>query len=254
MGFVYGAMCPMGDTPGCDALWCVRATRWVARYDGNNMTFRSRKNTRLRGYDYAQAGCYFVTVCVKDHACVLGEIRDGQVCLNDHGKIVEKCWHNLPDHYDVKLDAFVVMPNHIHGILILDGNNMDLNDNDDNNGNGINNGNPPVETPHAVSLQSPKSLQSTICPQNPQSPQQPTHETIGHQRFQNQGKNTVSSILGSYKSAISKHAHRLGLTMDWQFRFYDHVIRDDAEYARIAQYIETNVDNWATDKFFDPEE
>jgi len=121
MGFVYGAMCPMGDTPGCDALWCVRATRWVARYDGNNMTFRSRKNTRLRGYDYAQAGCYFVTVCVKDHACVLGEIRDGQVCLNDHGKIVEKCWHNLPDHYDVKLDAFVVMPNHVHGIIGITG-------------------------------------------------------------------------------------------------------------------------------------
>ncbi len=212
-------------------------------------------SARWQNWDYGSDAAYFITICTKHREHYFGEIEHGKMCLSNVGILADVFWHEIKNHAkNVELDSFVVMPNHIHGILILDGNNMDLNDNDDNNGNGINNGNPPVETPHAVSLQSPKSLQSTICPQNPQSPQQPTHETIGHQRFQNQGKNTVSSILGSYKSAISKHAHRLGLTMDWQFRFYDHVIRDDAEYARIAQYIETNVDNWATDKFFDPEE
>ena len=181
--------------------------------------------------------------------------RTWKMCLSHVGILADVFWHEIKNHAkNVELDSFVVMPNHIHGILILDGNNMDHNDNNDN-GNR-------VETPHAVSLQTPKtpksiqspiSPQSPVFPQNPQSPL-PTHETIGHQRFQNQGKNTVSSILNSYKSAVSKHSHRLCLTMDWQFRFYDHVIRDDAEYSRIAQYIETNVDNWATDKFFNPEE
>ena len=202
-------------------------------------------SARWQNWDYGSDAAYFITICTKHRKHYFGEIEHGKMCLSHVGILADVFWHEIKNHAkNVELDSFVVMPNHIHGILTLDGNNMDRND---NNGNH-------VETPHAVSLQSPKSLQSTICPQNPQSPQQPTHETIGHQRFQNQGKNTVSSILGSYKSAISKHAHRLGLTMDWQFRFYDHVIRDDAEYSRIAEYIETNVDNWATDKFFNPEE
>ena len=97
-----------------------------------------------------------------------------------------------------------------------------------------------AETTHALSLQQ-------------QSPQ-PTNETIGQTRFQNQGKNTVSSIIGSYKSAISKHANRMGLLIDWLSRFYEHIIRDDAEYSRIADYIETNVSNWPTDKFFNKED
>ena len=94
---------------------------------------------------------------------------------------------------------------------------------------------------HALSIQSPKLPPST-------------NKTIGHQRFQNQGKNTVSSIIGSYKSAISKHANRLGLIIDWQSRFYEHIIRDDAEYSRIAEYIEANISNWITDKFFNKED
>ena len=78
--------------------------------------------------------------------------------------------------------------------------------------------------------------------------------TPSQQRFQNQGKNTVSSIIGSYKSAITKHANRLGFRIDWQARFHDHIIRDDAEYSRIAEYIETNVVNWTTDKFYNAED
>jgi putative transposase len=74
-------------------------------------------------------------------------------------------------------------------------------------------------------------------------------QSPGQLRFQNQGKNTLSSIIGSYKSAVTKHANRLGIPFGWQSRFYDHIIREDAEFLRIADYIENNVANWSDDKF-----
>jgi REP element-mobilizing transposase RayT len=73
--------------------------------------------------------------------------------------------------------------------------------------------------------------------------------TIGQQRFQNQGKNTLSSIIGAYKSAVTKHANRLGFANAWQPRFHDHIIRDEKSFQRIQQYIINNPENWDTDKF-----
>ena len=206
-------------------------------------------SARWQNWDYGTDAAYFITICTKHREHYFGKIENGKMCLSHVGILADVFWHEIKNHAkNVELDSFVVMPNHIHGILTMDGNNIDRNDHDDINENDHCNNH--VETQHAVSLQTPQYLQS---PQPPQT-QQPINQTIGHQRFQNQGKNTVSSILNSYKSAVSKHAHRLGLTLDWQFRFYDHVIRDDGEYSRIALYIETNVGNWTTDKFFDPEE
>jgi putative transposase len=72
----------------------------------------------------------------------------------------------------------------------------------------------------------------------------------GQQRFQNQGKNTISSIVGSYKSAVTKYCNRLGLPMGWQTRFHDHIIRDGASFQRISEYIKDNPANWKDDGFF----
>ena len=81
-----------------------------------------RRSTRLQGYDYSQAGAYFVTVCAKDRVCLFGDISDGRMRLNDWGRIVEVAWFDLPNHYaNVGLGAFVVMPNHVHGIVIIVG-------------------------------------------------------------------------------------------------------------------------------------
>jgi REP element-mobilizing transposase RayT len=66
--------------------------------------------------------------------------------------------------------------------------------------------------------------------------------------------NSISTIVRSYKSAVSKHAHRLGFDFQWQSRFHDHIIRNDAEYQRIVDYINTNPANWEQDKFFKSEE
>src|SRR3990172_159079 len=81
-----------------------------------------RRSIRLRGYDYTQAGAYFVTICTQNRECVFSEVVEGQMLLNGPGQMVESVWRELPQHYPgVQVDAFVVMPNHLHGIIVLVG-------------------------------------------------------------------------------------------------------------------------------------
>jgi hypothetical protein len=81
---------------------------------------RHRRSIRLRGYDYSQAGAYFITICTQDRACLFGEIVDGEMRPNAAGRMVKQCWQEIPAHFShVELDEFVVMPNHVHGILII---------------------------------------------------------------------------------------------------------------------------------------
>ena len=84
------------------------------------MDHPARKSPRLKGYDYAQDGAYFVTICTRNRVCLFGGVVDEAVELNVYGRIVEACWHDLSHHYpNIELDTFVVMPNHVHGIIIL---------------------------------------------------------------------------------------------------------------------------------------
>jgi putative transposase len=79
-----------------------------------------RHSLRLQGYDYAREGAYFVTVCLRDRACLFGDISDGEMILNGAGRTAEKCWMDIPTHFPhIELDEFVIMPNHIHGILSI---------------------------------------------------------------------------------------------------------------------------------------
>ena len=87
------------------------------RYDPEK---HHRRSIRLKGYDYTRAGAYFVTICTKDGACLFGDVADGVMRLNQMGHIVRQCWLAIPDHFPhVLLDEFVVMPNHVHGILVI---------------------------------------------------------------------------------------------------------------------------------------
>ena len=185
-------------------------------------------SARWQNWDYGSDAAYFITICTKNREHYFGEIKNGKMHLSRIGVLADVFWHEIKNHSkNIELGAFVVMPNHIHGILILNGNNVDIDTRTQ------------VETRHALSL--------------PSSPSPPIMAP-GHQRFQNQGKNTISSIIGSYKSAISKHAQRFGFKFEWQSRFYDHIIRDEAGYSRISEYIETNPTKWRTDKFFKKED
>jgi REP element-mobilizing transposase RayT len=128
----------------------------------------------------------------------------------------------------VELGDFVVMPNHVHGILILDKPDIVA---QPMNG-GVNGG---VETLHATSLPQPQ-------PQSP-SPKNQRMAAISPRA------QTLSAVVRSYKSAVTRHANRLGLEHGWQARFHDRIIRNDAEYQRISDYIVANPENWQGDRF-----
>ena len=179
-------------------------------------------SARAQWWDYGNDGAYLITICTKNRECCFGNVVDAKMQLSHIGLLADVFWHEIKNHAkNVRLDAFQVMPNHIHGVLILNGNERETD-------------NSSVETTHALSLP-PDSL--------PQPP------SPGQKRFQHQGSNTISSIIGSYKSAVTKHAHRLGYEFDWQHRFHDNIIRDEEAYIRIAHYIKNNPAKWDEDKF-----
>lgn len=226
-------------------------------------------SARLQHWDYGWNAAYFVTICTKNRECFFGKIENGIMNLSGSGIIADVFWYEIKNHAtNVDLGEFVVMPNHIHGIIILNGNDSkqtgaekkpyennqtDILNNPedlisdsmdgaidgtlDDPAEGSVNG---VETRHALSLRSEHSNTS-------QSPE--PQKTIGQQRFQNQGANTLSSIIGGYKSAVTKHANRLKLNFAWQTSFHDHVIRDDKSFQNISAYIKNNPSNWKDDKF-----
>jgi hypothetical protein len=83
-------------------------------------TLRSRHSIRLRGYDYTQAGAYFVTILTHNRECLFGDIVDGEMRLNELGRVVATHWRAIPRHFkNVALDEWVVMPNHLHGIIVI---------------------------------------------------------------------------------------------------------------------------------------
>ena len=174
-------------------------------------------SSRASWWNYSWNAAYFITICTQNRVHYFGEIINQKMQLSSVGILADVFWHEIKNHSkNIELDAFVVMPNHIHGILIIDGNeNGDIDIAAD------------AETRHAE-----------------------TRHALSQQRFQNQGKNSVSSLVGSYKSAVTKHANRLNLESGWQTRFHDHIIRNEVEFDRIANYIESNVANWKDDKFF----
>ena len=184
-------------------------------------------SARLQNWDYGWAAAYFVTICTTNRENIFDEIVNDEIQLSNIGVIADVFWYEIKNHAEkIELDVFVIMPNHVHGILILKGNDNEIN----------------VETRHALSLQSEQTKQSDASNR--------FEQTRGQQRFQNQGRNTLSSIVGSYKSAVTKHAHRLGYDLAWQRGFHDHIIRDKESHYKIQQYIINNPVNWENDKFF----
>ena len=197
-------------------------------------------SARLQSWDYSSNAAYFITICTAKRKYYFGEIANGKMDLSEQGKMGNQFWLEMPDHFSfVFLDEFVVMPNHMHGIIIIDkpgGNDTDSGSNDSDDSND-------VETGHALSLRS----------QSQPQPQQTEKSESGkqpHPRFRNQGKNTISSMVGSYKSAVTKWCNKNNLPFGWQSRFHDHIIRDNDEFQRIKNYIINNPANWEQDKFF----
>jgi len=191
-----------------------------------------RQSIRLKGYDYTQPGGYFVTLATDRHQFFFGELRAGRVLLNRAGQVAQACWQAIPAHFaNVALDAFIVMPNHVHGILIIE--ETDLADG-------------AVGAKHASPLQ-PASLHKPPLPNLPlqndaQNENNPPRGTTS---------GSISAIVQAYKSAVTQRINALENTPGgilWQRGFYEHILRDDAELDRIRGYILANPQNWETDE------
>ncbi len=196
-------------------------------------------SARLQNWDYGWNGIYFITICVAGREHYFGEITKGKIRMSEIGLLAERFWFEIPQHFPfILLDAFVVMPNHIHGILIID--KVD--------GGRIN-------TNIMKSVETRQCLVSEHCDNsgfNIETRQclVSTDATPGQQRFRNPGKNNISSVIGSYKSVVARYAHRLISGFDWQAKFHDHIVRSDDSLKRIREYIQNNPANWRQDKFF----
>ena len=193
------------------------------------------ESARAAWWNYGWVGAYFITICTRNKIHFFGEIKNHRMILSPLGVLANVFWHEIPNHAsNVDLGSFVIMPNHVHGILIICPPDLE----------------PPVQTRHALSLSNETQSEARHALSLSNEPQSETRRALSlppkpaTNRFQNQGKNTVSSLVGSYKSAVTRHANRLGFEFAWQPRFHDHIIRNDIEYQRINDYIENNPFNW----------
>lgn len=222
-------------------------------------------SARLQTWDYSCEGAYFITICTKNRTHYFGEVINNQMTLSNVGVLADVFWHEIKNHSkNISLGEFVVMPNHIHGILIInpdaDADKIHENDIDDDNSNdsGIADANINdagiVQTRHALSHCDPKKNPDGNEIRNLDRNTNPDvnefhQKSIGQKRFRNPEKNSISSIIGGYKSAVTKHANRLNLNFGWQTRFYDHIIKDGRAFDTISNYIINNPAKWAEDKF-----
>ncbi len=169
------------------------------------------ETTRLRTWNYASAGYYFVTICTRNRECFLGEIRDGVVHLSCQGEIAAEEWKKTEIIRDkVRLDAWVIMPNHMHGIVVIE-------ENADHN----------VETPRrGVSTDNERGV-----------------STNG-----GLAAGSLGAIIGQFKSVCTKRIRAAGYDFGWQARYYEHIIRNDRSLREIRDYICNNPVKWELDK------
>ena len=171
----------------------------VSRYNPN---IHHRRSIRLEGYDYAQAGAYFVTICAHARECLFGEIDADAMMLSEFGEIVRDEWlKSCAIRSEIKLDAYIVMPNHFHGIVYI------------------------------ASTDSIRGDDRLVAPVGPKP-------------------KSLGAFMAGFKSAVTKRINEMrrtpGATV-WQRNYYEHIIRNEADYNRIAEYINHNPQRWAQD-------
>ena len=181
------------------------------------------ESARLKNYDYASNGAYFVTIVTKNRDYFFGKIMNNKMVLNEIGKIAHKFWNEIPKHFPfVQLDEMLVMPNHIHGILRIDNpdNAVDGCDGDAVDGRDV-----------ACNVSTDKTDK--------------TDKTKNEQMMKISPKQgTISTIIRSFKSAVTRKSRKILPNFAWQSRFHDRIIRDQNELNRIQQYIVKNPIMW----------
>jgi REP element-mobilizing transposase RayT len=190
---------------------------------------RRRRSIRLKGYDYGQAGAYFVTVCTQDRACLFGNVADDTMRLNDAGRMIEQWWFELNGKFPTaETDEFVVMPNHFHGIVVIPV-GADLRVGPGSKGARTGHKDVHVGTPLSDSRPANRGTHTGV----------PLPTVI--QWFKTM---TTNEYIRRVKAALWPSFNgRL-----WQRNYYEHIIRDEDSLNRIRQYIIDNPTRWAFDR------
>ena len=170
-----------------------------------------RRSIRLKGYDYGQSGAYYVTICCHQRRCLLGEIINGLMHLNLAGASVQSAWDSLPRHFPfIELDAFVVMPNHVHSIVVINKNEKNI----DN-----------------------RQFIESKAASEPRLPKGTKPDSLG-------------AIIQNFKSIATRQVNRLNGSSGtiWQRDYYEEIIRNERAYQNIKRYIVENPLTWDEDE------
>lgn len=232
-----------------------------------------RRSIRLKGYDYSQKGLYFITICCQNRICRFGDVVDGEMALNEYGQIAYNEWLKLSDRFsNFELDVFQIMPNHMHGIILLNNvsvvgaavgavgagftpaqidlntqNELDIKNNLDsqidlNIKNNLNTRND-INIKNDLDVQNIGQYDDNIRATARVAP-------------------TVYDIVGAYKSLVANGCLEIwkskwaGVTPVplmgklWQRNYYEHIIRNEQSYQTISNYIINNPAKWTNDKFY----
>jgi REP element-mobilizing transposase RayT len=173
-----------------------------------------RRSIRLKEYDYTQPGAYYITLCTKARQCLFGDVVKGEMHLNSLGNIAFTCWQTIPDHLPhVELDVFVIMPNHLHGILVI----------------------------------SDTLIRARQC----RAPTIEQNHIPKTEKFGKPVSGSIPTVIRSYKSAVTKRINAICNTkytsLIWQRDLYEHISRDEASVHNIRRYIVENPWRWADD-------
>jgi len=171
-----------------------------------------RRSIRLKGYDYTQPGAYFVTICTHSREILFGQVMDGEMVLNEYGQIVQACWREIPAHFPhVALEAFVVMPNHIHGIILIVDDIAEMTT--------------PVGATHASPLQN--------------TPRGPVRGSLGAivGGFKSAATRRINTLRNTPSAPV------------WQRNYYEHIVRNDRALNAIRRYIAANPVRWDVDRY-----
>jgi REP element-mobilizing transposase RayT len=239
-------------------------------------------SARLQTWDYGWNAAYYVTICTRNRICHFGNVVDGIMQLSDIGIHADDCWLAIPVHFPfVKLGNHIVMPNHVHGIVVIDkhddnnaglwgvdgggdfyddgdGDDVDWHGDADGNVDGHDNGRDGdagvdgVETQDFASLRT-KPPTPPIKPPMPiprfPHPSMPQNDDTPKNKFGPQSQN-LASIIRGFKTGVTINARTINPDFKWQTRYHERIIRDEEAFLTISKYISDNPRNWRDDEFF----
>jgi len=211
----------------------------------------------MQGQNYAQPGTYYVTILTHERECLLGDIVDGEMRLSEIGKIAQECWMDIPNHFPhVSLDEFRVMPNHLHGILVL---NMGRTRHEQGKGVLLNAPRSILsnEQGKGVLLNAPTSILSNEqgkgvllnAPRSILPNEQGKGVLLNAPTRISPQQGSLSVIIRTYKAAAAILSHQAGHNhFRWHRNYHDHIICNAQDLTRIRQYILQNPINWPHDE------